>query len=132
MSNQAMNEDDSFILGEDDSILLINQTREAITKLQIEFDFSKRVKDLFLNEDFQYVIIETVLGSSAQDEASKLLNPTITVEDEQSTLNKLKSLRLLKHILNDMKHDAEVVEYDLDLNKKYLTELLDKKGNTYG
>ncbi len=122
--NQAMNEEDLFNL--DDRTLLINETEEAIKELYEKTKFAEKVKRLFLNEDFQEVVLGNILGSEAEKSANNLLIPTLTIEEEQETLDVLKSLRLFKKLLNFKRNEAESAEFELHANKQYLATLLVK------
>ena len=119
-----MDEQDLFNL--DDRTLLINETENAIKELSEKVKAAEKVKRLFLNEDFQDVVMNTILGSEAEKSAYNLLVPHLTDEEEQDTLDTLKSLRLFKKLLLFKKNEADTAEFELHENKQYLAELLVK------
>lgn len=101
----------------------IAELEAAIPRLEKRVEFATRFKDLYEYENFQYVIMDTLLGSEMTIKAESLVDPRMDEELEQETLVVLRSLRYLNKFIMDKLHDAENAEAVLKQNKDLLLQL---------
>jgi len=116
--NQAMGVEPTF-----DIETKITETVSAIVELEKKATFAKQFKRLYENEDFQKVIIDTLLGSEMRIKAESLVDPKMNEELEQETLIVLRSLRYLNKFISAKLHEAEIADLVLAQNRKYLLAL---------
>ncbi len=102
----------------------ITEVQFAISGLEKKVAFSKKFKNLYDNEDFQEVIMKTLLGTEMKLKAESLVNPLMDEEQEQDTLVVLRSLRYLNKFISDRLYDVDNAELALKDNQNYLQELI--------
>lgn len=101
----------------------IAELEAAIPVLERKADFAARFKDLYEYENFQIVIMDTLLGSEMTLKAESLVDPRMDEELEQETLVVLRSLRYLNKFIMDKLYDAEHATDTLKANKDLLLQL---------
>jgi len=101
----------------------ISATVAAIAELEKRLVFSKKFTRLYENQDFQDVIMDTMLGSEMRLKAESLVDPRMTEEQEHETLDVLRLLRYLNKFISGKLLEAQNAETILEQNKKYLLEL---------
>jgi len=104
-------------------ILIQNDIDRDERKLVI----ARKFNELYSNDLFREVILETLLGSEMEELVSKLLRFGITDDEEQAILFELKSLKFLKNLLDRKSNDVEKLTASLSESKELLRTVAENK-----
>ena len=107
----------------EDMILIQNDIDRDERKLVI----ARKFNELYSNDLFREVILETLLGSEMEELVSKLLRFGITDDEEQAILFELKSLKFLKNLLDRKSNDVEKLTASLSESKELLRTVAENK-----
>ena len=103
----------------------IDITIEAIAALKERVAFGKVFQKLYNSDEFQEVIMETMLGKEVDAKAKTLaLNPYMDKELEEETLTVLRSMRYLNQFIQDKLLEAKQAPMELAMNEDYLAQLV--------
>lgn len=102
----------------------IAATEVSIEQLEKQLKFANRFKAFHDTDDFQHIIMETMLGSEMRIKAATLVDPRTDKESEEETLAVLRSLRYLNQFISGKLHDADTLAGRLQMNRDYLLKLM--------
>lgn len=101
---------------------VIELIQNDIDRFERELKLAKKFDALFEDENFQEVIMESLLGSEAEELAKTLLEVSVDDERSQEILLELKSLKFLRELLLRKANESEMIQARLDESKQLLLD----------